>query len=74
MNPTNFLLRRFGSTDQKIRAIKYDMQKKQDEIEYALTNLSITDDFNMRQFWQNVTLRIESDIDQDRLELERLEK
>lgn len=73
MNPINALLRRFGTREQKIRAIEYDMQKKQDEIEYTLSNLSRTEDFYLREYWQKITLELELSIDADRLDLELLE-
>jgi len=73
LNPINALLRRFGTREQKIRAIEYDMQKKQDEIEYTLSNLSRTEDFYLREYWQKITLELELSIDADRLDLELLE-
>jgi len=72
MNPINYLLRRFGTTDQKIKAIEYDMQKNQDEVDYVLSSMAVTDDASTREFLEIQATKYSSNIAKDQIEIERL--
>jgi len=65
------LLRRFGSTESKIKAIEYDNQKLLDEERYLMNKLESPEDENQRKYWLHSIQNIESRINVNRLELEK---
>ncbi len=71
MNPIIILLRRFGSTESKIKAIEYDNQKLLDEERYLMNQLETSEDENQRKYWLHSIQDIESIINANRLELEK---
>ena len=71
MNPITMLLRRFGSTESKIKAIEYDNQKLLDEERYLMNKLESPEDENQRKYWLHSIQNIESRINVNRLELEK---
>jgi len=71
MNPITMLLRRFGSTESKIKAIEYDNQKLLDEERYLMNQLETSEDENQRKYWLQSIQNIESRINENRLELEK---
>jgi len=72
MNPIIMLLRRFGSTESKIKAIEYDNQKLLDEERHFMNQLETTKDESERKYWLQSIQNIESRINANRLELEKL--
>ena len=72
MNPIIMLLRRFGSTESKIKAIEYDNQKLLDEERYLMNQLETTNDESQRKYWLHAIQDIESRINANRLELTKL--
>ena len=71
MNPIIMLLRRFGSTESKIKAIEYDNQKLLDEERYLMNQLETSEDESQRKYWLHAIQDIESRISANRLELEK---
>jgi len=71
MNPITMLLRRFGSTESRIKAIEYDNQKLLDEERYLMDQLETSEDENQRKYWLQSIQNIESRINVNRLELEK---
>jgi len=74
MNPIIMLLRRFWSTESKIRAIEYDNQKLLDEERYLMNQLESPEDENQRKYWLHSIQNIESRINANRLELDKERK
>ena len=60
MNPVITLLRRFWSTESKIKAIEYDNQKLLDEERYLMDQLDTSEDENQRKYWLHSIQNIES--------------
>jgi len=71
MNPIIILLRRFWSTESRIKAIEYDNQKLLDEERYLMNQLESPEDENQRKYWLQNIQDIESRINANRLELEK---
>ncbi len=71
MNPIIMLLRRFWSTESRIKAIEYDNQKLLDEERYLMNQLETSEDENQRKYWLHNIQDIESIINANRLELEK---
>jgi len=69
MNPIIMLLRRFGSTESKIKAIEYDNQKLLHEERYLMDQLETSEDKNQKIYWLHSIQNIESRINANRLEL-----
>ena len=69
MNPIIILLRRFGSTESKIKAIEYDNQKLLDEERYLMNQLETSEDESQRKYWLYTIQNIESKIDENKTEL-----
>jgi len=74
MNPIIILLRRYGSTESKIKAIEYDNQKLVDEERYLMNKLESPEDENQRKYWLYSIQNIESRINANRLELDKERK
>jgi len=74
MNPITMLLRRFGSTESKIKAIEYENQKLLDEERYLMNQLETSEDESQRKYWLQSIQNIESRINANRLELEKERK
>jgi len=74
MNPIIILLRRFWSTESKIKAIEYENQKLLDEERYLMNKLESPEDENQRKYWLHSIQNIESIINANRLELEKDKK
>ena len=72
MNPIIMLLRRFGSTESKIKAIEYDNQKLLDEERHFMSQLEKSEDENQKKYWLHAIQDIESRINANRLELAKL--
>ncbi|MCH7648467.1 MAG: hypothetical protein IIA83_07670 [Thaumarchaeota archaeon] len=72
MNPIIMLLRRFGSTESKIKAIEYDNQKLLDEERHFMSQLETSEDESQRKYWLHAIQDIESRINANRLELAKL--
>ena len=72
MNPIIMLLRRFGSTESKIKAIEYDNQKLLDEERHFMSQLEKSEDENQKKYWLHAIQDIESRISANRLELAKL--
>ena len=72
MNPIIILLRRFGSTESKIKAIEYDNQKLLDEERHFMSQLETSEDESQRKYWLHAIQDIESRINANRLELAKL--
>lgn len=72
MNPIIMLLRRFGSTESKIKAIEYDNQKLLDEERHFMSQLETSEDESQRKYWLHAIQDIESRISANRLELAKL--
>lgn len=66
------LLRRFGSTESKIKAIEYDNQKLLDEERHFMSQLETSEDESQRKYWLHAIQDIESRINANRLELAKL--
>ena len=71
MNPIIMLLRRFGNTGSKIKAIEYENQKLLDEERHLMNQLETSEDENQRKYWLQSIQNIESRINANRLELEK---
>ena len=69
MNPIIMLLRRFGSTGSKIKAIEYENQKLLDEERHLMNQLETSKDEYQRKYWLYSIQNIESRINANRLEL-----
>ena len=74
MNPIIMLLRRFWSTESKIRAIEYDNQKLLDEDRYLMDQVETSEDENQKKYWLHNIQNIELIINANRLELEKERK
>jgi len=74
MNPIIMLLRRFGSTESKIKAIEYENQKLLYEERYLMEQLETSEDENQKKYWLHNIQNIESIINANRLELEKKKK
>jgi len=74
MNPIIMLLRRFWSTESKIRAIEYDNQKLLDEERYLMDQVETSEDENQKKYWLHNIQNIELIINANRLELEKERK
>ena len=71
MNPIIMLLRRFGSTESKIKAIEYENQKLLYEERYLMDQLETSEDENQKKYWLHNIQNIESIINANKLELEK---
>ena len=74
MNPIIMLIRRFGSTESKIKAIEYDNQKLLDEERHFMSQLEKSEDENQKKYWLHTIQDIESRISANRLELEKVQR
>ena len=72
MNPIVYLQRRFGSKETKVKAIKFDIKKLQDEIKYLSSQLDAVDENKDDYLTEQIT-NLQYIVNSNQLEIERLQ-
>jgi hypothetical protein len=74
MNPVIYLQKLFGSNQTKIRAIGFEIEKLEDEVNYNNRELCVESDFSMQEYLKQQVFNLEYSIQEKHSIIRGLQK